>query len=748
MQEKEGWGTDYKYTIEKQEVREHGTLINADTVNNNYYDNPFRYYCDQKSARYPEDTRLKKLIGVMQCIINQDVLKKRFGGDGYKYEELLEYCRCSNGKGDNEHFDDGYKSVITCIYEVASKFCVAADNETETALCIGNDDLKRFLKVEIGDAGLTLRYAKEIENFATYDKVKSEAESLVEELLPYIRCAAQYGNFFQFAGICLESDRDMPFITEPVKFKVSNEIIPNLIRPLYGDKPECGLREIIQNALDACKEYMAQSADSDGICVEVEVKTDGEGRKIIVRDYGIGMTRDILLTKYFVVGESSKKNSDTDVIGQFGIGALATFLLGEQIHVRTKNEQEGVVYAFGYTLRTQEYDNNNIDVRICKDADFTHGTEISVVLRAALSGQSESQLRKTLKLEEWYRLTGIPVRYRYEGKEIPLQSYEGEGYRWETLTHGQDGIEVKYCLECGKWQPHTNTAQIIYNGLMLPEPYKMSGEEYISFHPVIAIRCRSQAVGLNLERTKIVSGLEPILVSLKKRIIEYGKERLREDAANIIDAQGRIVRYGCYNKFLYNVPLFFYKKGFGIYSRTAVEKIKKRECIKGVMEIYGISGSVAVNINDLQEDRIYVFHEGNMDRMAVSDFIEEEDGTKYIAPDIMERYFVNGTDQYNGLRKLAMLKLYRGLGDGYVNESIKADAFWKVHNKCREQKEFEEEPLRARISHMVIGMGADEEFEAVIERYHPKLLCYKENISGYIYEDVDIGVIHPADRIH
>ena len=65
------------------------------------------------------------------------------------------------------------------------------------------------------------------------------------------------------------------------------------------------------------------------------------------------------------------------------------------------------------------------------------------------------------------------------------------------------------------------------------------------------------------------------------------------------------------------------------------------------MEIYGISGSVAVNINDLQEDRIYVFHEGNMDRMAVSDFIEEEDGTKYIAPDIMERYFVNGTDQYN-----------------------------------------------------------------------------------------------------
>lgn len=682
----------------------------------------------------------------MQYIINQDGLKKRFGGEGHKYGRLLEYCRSRNEKWDYP-LDDGYKSVIVCIYEVASKFCIEADDETETALCIDCDELKRLLKVEITDTGLTLKYTKEVSSFAVYNKAKSAAESLVEQLVPYIRCAAQYGNFFQFADICLESDKDMPFITEPVKFKVSNEIIPNLIRPLYGDKPECGLREIIQNALDACKEYKEQSADSDGIYVQVEVKTDEEGRKIIVRDYGIGMTKDILLTKYFVVGESSKKNSDSDVIGQFGIGALATFLLGEQIHVRTKSEQEDVVYAFGYELKTQEYDNSNIDVRICKDTDFIHGTEISVVLRETLARQSEFQLRNTLKLEEWYGLTGIPIRYQYDGKVIPLRSYEDEGYRWETLAHGQDGIEVKYCLECRRNPAHINTAQIIYNGLMLPEPYKLFGETYIGFHPIISIRCRSHAIKLNLERTKIVSGLEPILVSLKKRIIEYGEERLREDAANIIDAQGRIVRYSCYNKYLRNIPLFFYKKGFGVYSGTAVKKLKNQEVIKGVMEIYGISGSVAVNINDLKEDRIYVFHEGSMDRMAVSDFIEDEDGTKYIAPDIMEQCFVNGTDQYNGLRKLAMLRLYRGLGDDYVDESIKADEFWRAHNKCREQKEFEEEALRARINHMIIGTGADEEFEAVIEKYHPKLLCYTENISGFIYEDIDIGIINPMNGI-
>ena len=39
------------------------------------------------------------------------------------------------------------------------------------------------------------------------------------------------------------------------------------------------------------------------------LKETGGMKKLCVRDYGIGMTKDILLQKYFVIGESSKKDS-------------------------------------------------------------------------------------------------------------------------------------------------------------------------------------------------------------------------------------------------------------------------------------------------------------------------------------------------------------------------------------------------------------------------------------------------------
>lgn len=48
------------------------------------------------------------------------------------------------------------------------------------------------------------------------------------------------------------------------------------------------------------------------------------------------MTKDILLNKYFVIGESSKKGNKRNLVGQFGIGALAAFLLGDRIAVKTK----------------------------------------------------------------------------------------------------------------------------------------------------------------------------------------------------------------------------------------------------------------------------------------------------------------------------------------------------------------------------------------------------------------------------
>jgi len=83
---------------------------------------------------------------------------------------------------------------------------------------------------------------------------------------------------------------------------------------------------------------------------------------LTIRDYGIGMTEDILLSKYFVIGESSKKGNTTNLVGQFGIGALAAFLLGDKIAVKTKHYKSTSVYTFNYELTSSN--NNSIAVSI------------------------------------------------------------------------------------------------------------------------------------------------------------------------------------------------------------------------------------------------------------------------------------------------------------------------------------------------------------------------------------------------
>lgn len=99
------------------------------------------------------------------------------------------------------------------------------------------------------------------------------------------------------------------------------------------------------------KELAALCGKKSGKPVEVYLlKETGGMKKLCVRDYGIGMTKDILLQKYFVIGESSKKDSPLNLVGQFGIGALAAFLLGDTVEVRTKPYGEKHLYHFFYSF--------------------------------------------------------------------------------------------------------------------------------------------------------------------------------------------------------------------------------------------------------------------------------------------------------------------------------------------------------------------------------------------------------------
>lgn len=134
--------------------------------------------------------------------------------------------------------------------------------------------------------------------------------------------------------------------------KDDQKIIELLIRELYGDDPMVSLREVLQNAHDACIALKKAGDATTGVIVEIGV--DAGGQYISVTDTGIGMTERDLREHLLAIGESEKSDwtatgdanelrrivsRNTETIGKYGIGFLASFILAETVVVRTRHHK-------------------------------------------------------------------------------------------------------------------------------------------------------------------------------------------------------------------------------------------------------------------------------------------------------------------------------------------------------------------------------------------------------------------------
>lgn len=693
--------------IENQTANGNSTINNAEQVNYNIFDAPLKFYCDKKVQEKPE---LKPVYQALQFMVNKDNLKQRFGGANYKYEELVDFIGDNTDSIDEirqEMLDDGYKSVIVCIAAVIRHFKMG-----ESGKDLSTD--VEFLLAEIVNTGLKLKFSSDVISIERFKLAKKRAEEIQKELAPFLNCATQYGNFFQFNNIYLEELTDAPFFTEDVKFSVSNAIIPNLIKPLYEDKPECGLREIIQNACDAMKELEDREREAEWEeRVEVHLIEESGNKKLRVRDYGIGMRKEILLEKYFVIGESSKKGSNLALSGQFGIGVLAAFLLGETVDVRTKPYGQKHLYHFTYYLATGK--DSNINISIEEDNNFSHGTEFTVYLSSNLSNMLESTLKSALKLDSWYILPDVPIHYYFNGSRKEINCLRGEKYHWIEVETGNEDLEVSYLDGAG--------GQIILNGLTVQENYEFPCK-YIVFRPHIAIKCYGDTIQLNLARNKIKDGLNPVLKILQDHFIKLGIQDFAQLKNRIIDEQCNIKsNFTFRNKYLYNIPIFYCKEGFGIFSKKTLQSMDDYNTIVRVYGYYPV-----INLNNLEEHVLYLFYSLLPSKSEIS-YMIVYNGLNYIAKDILKQYFYDATSQYEGFKFEAMKELYRKLiKTEFIGD--KAAEFWSQHNHNKKEifKDLFEKPGYIPL---------DKEYPEIIEGL--KEICNRTiiNIKPFSAWDVD-----------
>lgn len=166
-----------------------------------------------------------------------------------------------------------------------------------------------------------------------------------------------------------------------------SQLLHLIIHSLYSHN-EIFLRELVSNASDAQDKlkYLTLTNDdykkiefSPRIDIHFE---DGVDKKITISDNGIGMNKDDLKenlgtiarsgTKKFVEMLSGDSKSDSNLIGQFGVGFYSCYMVADKVDVITKKAGEDQAYSWtsdgktGYKIDETEKD--------------THGTEIVLYL--------------------------------------------------------------------------------------------------------------------------------------------------------------------------------------------------------------------------------------------------------------------------------------------------------------------------------------------------------------------------------
>ena len=241
------------------------------------------------------------------------------------------------------------------------------------------------------------------------------------------------------------------------KFKTeSKKLLDLMINSIYTNR-EIFLRELISNASDAVDKLYFRSLTDTSIKVSkddlaISVAFDKDTRTITVADSGIGMTKDELEKNLGTIAHSGSlefktenaesQGDDVDIIGQFGVGFYASFMVAQRVQVISRSygsdetwmwESDGIE---GYTVtETEELPS----VFSTKAEQPTHGTVIILHLKDNTEEEDYDLFLNEYELKNLIKRYSNYVRYPTQMEcevrhELPKPEDAGDDYKPEYET--------------------------------------------------------------------------------------------------------------------------------------------------------------------------------------------------------------------------------------------------------------------------------------------------------------------------
>lgn len=228
---------------------------------------------------------------------------------------------------------------------------------------------------------------------------------------------------------------------EQKQFKAeSKRLLEMMINSIYSQR-EVFLRELISNASDAIDKIYYKALTDDSLSFEkdsyyIKVTANKENRTLTITDTGIGMAKEDLENNLGIIAKSgslafkseNEAKDGHDIIGQFGVGFYAAFMVADVVTVTSKALGSEEAYkwesmgADGYTIEPTEKE--------------SVGTEITLKIKESTEDEQYDEFLDEYQLKTIIKKYSDFIRYPIkmdvtgqrpkEDSESELEEYQEE----------------------------------------------------------------------------------------------------------------------------------------------------------------------------------------------------------------------------------------------------------------------------------------------------------------------------------
>ena len=274
----------------------------------------------------------------------------------------------------------------------------------------------------------------------------------------------------------------MPAETHEFQAEVK-QLLDLMVHSLYSNK-DVFLRELISNASDALDRLRFEGlTQPDWLPAEelgIRLVADPEARTLVIEDNGIGMTREELVenlgtiarsgTLEFLKNQAAHEEHSPDLIGQFGVGFYASFMVADRVQVESRKAGEGKACSWStdgsgqYSLDDAELDSTGTRITLyLKDVDKEDGIQdyadewelkrivkrfsdfVSYPIRLTVMKKEEGEETSTAQSEE-EPLNSMKAIWTRPASEVSDEEYK-EFYTHITHDHTDPLLRVATALE-------------------------------------------------------------------------------------------------------------------------------------------------------------------------------------------------------------------------------------------------------------------------------------------------------------